>query len=143
MSQFYSDPHHIFDYLHGLAADPSKAEEEVELEMGRLLQPFMQTKTWQQLKGSDKKLLSALLVTWGEMQLEKEDCRACDTFNMANRICSDDASLAYRQASAFAAQSDNLRYLQAACKALEVATTLDSSHKEAWKLWGNVLLRRL
>lgn len=100
-----------------------------------------ETATWAPMNRRERSLLALLLIEEGEQLLKGGNSQAIDNFSLASQIASHDAYIFYRQAMAYATQDQNMRFLMAACNALETALELNPAYYEGWCAWGCVLAR--
>lgn len=103
------------------------------------LHTFKSVESWSLLSEDERNLLGILFVAEGELFLKSGEQRVVESFALASKASPENPIIFYRQALAYATQETNLRCLNEACTALEIATKLAPAFFEAWQAWGNIL----
>lgn len=104
------------------------------------LDAFSEEHHWAELKQEDKELLGKLFIKKGEMELKKGESQFKESFDLAERVAPDSASVSYLKGKVFASYTKNARCLAASLKAFEQAVAIHPGFFEAHFHWGVTLI---
>lgn len=105
------------------------------------LSSFRDPTTWKSMTTDERELLGLLFLKHAEKQLELGDSNVLNSINMAARVAPQSAEVHYRQGLLYLTQDQNVRCLLEASKALKKAVEINPLLVNAWKAWGDSLIK--
>ena len=99
---------------------------------------FKNTKSWKTLDNADRDLLASLFIMLGQKQLEKGDKNSQESFDLALKICPDNAEIFYKIGLAFSIPEVNITCLKNGEEAFQKALKINPRHFPSWATLGNL-----